>query len=563
MQFRGNWVIEQRDVIACPLPPATQGKNRFPSRSARAEGGIRAHQGLCAVGSQKRRYTLFVHSANDHLPRRRMFCYLACLLLCLASIHVPSIHAQDEPDPIPLTPGTLITGTIDDSQPRMVYTLQGSRGEVVRIRLTTTSGTLDPVLAIFNEAGEVIYQRDDSAGSRNIDTTLTIQENGVHALVVGRFGYAVGATSGEYELSLERVGIQSSEGSNLQYGIPVTNSITNAQSQIFYTFQASQGDILNIEMSRSSGNLDPVLQVVDAERFLVAENDDFSGSTRNARIENLLIEEGGTYIVVATRYGGESGTTVGNFVLTVEEARNSGLGNSAQAPATILLNQTVQGTITDSLPQRYYQFSGTRNQIITVTMERASPPGQLDAYIILANAGFQSLIENDDGGGGQNARIARFRLPADGIYYVIATRFERDEGTTTGEYRLTLQSQGFAFQDVPSEIPRLEYGQQILAEVTDDAPSAQYVFWGTEGDQVRIAMDRSGGDLNPFLELLDADGLRIVLDDDSGASQNAQIDAFTLPYTGVYYIRASRYEGSASPSTTTGSYTLSLVRVEA
>jgi len=397
---------------------------------------------------------------------------------------------------------------------------------------------------------------------RSIDATLTIQENGTHWLVMGRFGYALGTTSGEYELSLERVGIQSSEGSNLQYGIPVTNSITNAQSQIFYTFRATQGDILNIEMSRSSGTLDPVLQVVDAERFLVAENDDFSDSTRNARIEELLIEQSGTYIIVATRYGGESGTTVGNFVLVVEETRNSGLGNSAQAPATILLNQTVQGTISDTLPQRYYQFSGTRDQIITITMERASQPGQLDAYVVLANAGFQALIENDDGGGGQNARIESFRLPADGIYYVVATRFEGADGTTSGEYRLTLQSQGFAFQDVPSEIPRLEYGQQILAEITDATPSAQFVFWGTEGDDVRISMDRSGGDLNSYLELLDADGLRIVLDDDSGASQNAQIDDFTLPYTGVYFIQASRYEGSASSSTTTGSYTLSLVRVE-
>jgi len=530
-----------------PLHRDWHGLNMF---SPYKKPGFYRRDTTCRAQNCPRRETLIL----IRIIRRIVPALLITLFLCL----FPG-HAQ-EPDSTPITPGTLITGTINDAQPRAVYTLPGSRGEVVRIRLSATNGNLDPVLVMFNEEGEVVFQRDDSAGSQNIEATLTIQENGVHTLVVGRFGYTLGTTNGDFEFSLERVGIQSSEGSNLQYGIPVTNSITNSQSQIFYTFQATEGDILNIEMSRSSGNLDPVLQVVDAERFLVAENDDFSDSTRNARLENLLIEQSGTYIVVATRYGGESGTTVGNFVLVVEETRNSGLGNSAQAPATILLNQTIQGEITNTLPQRYYQFSGTRNQIITITMERASQPGQLDAYLILANAGFQPLIENDDGGGGQNARIAQYRLPADGIYYVIATRFERDAGTTTGEYRLTLRSQGFAFQDVPSTIPRLEYGQQILAEITQTSTSTEYVFWGTEGDEVRITMDRSGGDLNPFLELLDADRLRIVFDDDSGASQNAQITDFTLPYTGVYYIRASRYEGSASSANTTGSYTLSLLR---
>lgn len=481
----------------------------------------------------------------------RRVAVLLCVLL------LGSMVAQAQEEPIPLVPGTLVSGQLGDGQPSVAYQMTGTRGAVLHFTLTATSGDLDPVLRLFDAQGQLVLYQDDSQGSRNVDTTFTVQDNGRYTLVVARFGDSLGTSSGDYELSVERVGIQSSEGSTLQYGDSVTATITSAQPQVFYTFQAQAGDILNIEMRRSSGGLDPYVQIVDAQRFLIAENDDADGNTRNARIEGLLIEQSGTYIIVATRYG----ETVGNFVLTLEEARNSGLGNTAQAPQTILFNETLQGTLDDAQYQRFYQFTGARNQIITITMERGAQAGLLDAYLVLTNAGFQPLQEDDDSGSGRNARIARYRLPADGLYYIIATRFEGEAGTTTGDYQLSLQSEGFAFEGVPETIPRLEYGGSLQDAVTGDDTEALYVFWGSAGDDVRVTMDRMGGNLNPVLELLDAEQIRLVYDDDSGAEQNAQIERYELPYTGLYYIRATRYTGSAAPTDTTGTFRLSLTRL--
>ena len=481
------------------------------------------------------------------------------MIICLV-LAVTNSSAQDNTNIETIAIGTSVSGQIDDATPRIAYSLNGSRGAIVRVRLRATAGNLDPVLLIIDPSANILVNRDDTAGSLNIDLTLTFQENGLYTLVVGRFGYALGTTSGEFDLTLERVGVSSDEGSSLQYGIPITNTITNTQPRLFFTFEAQAGDIINVSMIRSSGSLDPYIQLLDSNRFLVAENDDANGNTRNAQIQALVIDNPGTYILVATRYGQASGDSAGSFVLTIEEASNSGLGNSRFAPAGIAFNQTITAELSENRYERFYVFEGQRDQIISISMDRTQFAGQLDSYLVLTNAGFQPLIEDDDSGSSNNAYIEDYRLPADGLYYIIATRFERENGTTFGEYNLTLTDEGSAFAGVASDIPRLLYGTTIEAGITANNTEAFYVFWGTEDERVIITMDRTSGNLDAVLELLDNNQVRMLRDDDAGFENNARIDT-TLTYTGIHYIRATRYEGTTGNLNTTGNYRLNLTRI--
>lgn len=484
---------------------------------------------------------------------------LLCLLTILYLLMLPT-SAQDDSTTETIPMGTLITGTIDDDTPREAYSINGSRGTIVRIRLATSNGDLDPVLAMFNATGELIFRRDDAAGQRNVEMRVTFQETGTFLIVVGRFGYTLGTTSGDYELAIERVGISSEEGSNLQYGIPITNTITNTQPRLFFTFQAQAGDILNINMIRSSGSLDPYLQILDADRFSIADNDDADDTTRNASVQNLVINTTGTYIIVASRYGEASGNSAGSFVLTVEESSNSGLGNSQVAPASIVFNQPITAEITPERYENFYSFVGQRDQLVTIEMQRTQFAGQLDAYLILANASFQSLTENDDSQGSSNARIINFRLPADGLYFIIATRFEGEEGETSGEYTLTLTDEGNAFDGVNEGIPRLLYGTTLEDTISDEDADSIFAFWGVEGERIIIAMDATSGNLDSVLELLDSQQIRMLRDDDSGFQNNARLDT-VLTYTGLHYIRTTRYQGITGNTNTTGNYRLTLTRI--
>ncbi|MEL6308676.1 MAG: PPC domain-containing protein, partial [Chloroflexota bacterium] len=159
--------------------------------------------------------------------------------LVLSLLLVMTISAQDDtttPDEIPV--GTLISGTIDDLTPRQVYSVDGTRGAIVRITLATLSGDLDPILTIFDSQGNLILRRDDGMNSLDVQVTITFQRTDTYTLVVSRFAGVLGTTSGEFDLTLERVGVSSAEGSALQYGIPITNTITNAQPRLFFTFDA-------------------------------------------------------------------------------------------------------------------------------------------------------------------------------------------------------------------------------------------------------------------------------------------------------------------------------------
>lgn len=486
----------------------------------------------------------------------RFFCLITLIFILI----VPIQAQDDDTDSESITVGTQLDGRIDDENSRVAYSINGARGTIVRIRLTAINGDLDPVLLIFDPAQNLLLNRDDSEGTRNVDLTMTFQENGTYLIIVARFGHSAGTTSGDFELAIERIGVSSDEGSSLQYGIPITNTITNMQSQLFFTFEANQGDIINVSMVRSSGTLDPYIQLLDPGRFLIAENDDATGTSRNARIQTYVINTPGTYIIVATRYGQASGESAGSFVLTVEEATNSGLGNSRFAPAGLAFDGTITAELTENRYERFYVFEGLRDEIISISMERTGFAGQLDSYLLLTNAGFQPLIEDDDSGEGSSALIEDYRLPADGLYYIIATRFHRAEGTTFGEYNLTLTDEGSAFAEVPPNIPRLLYGTSLEDGISGDDSDSLFVFWGTEGERVIIAMDRISGNLDAVLELLDAQQIRMLRDDDSGFENNAHLDTI-LTYTGLHYIRATRYDGNSNNSNTTGNYRLNLSRI--
>ena len=84
--------------------------------------------------------------------------------------------------------GSIVQGRIDDENARVVYSMEASRGMVVRFALVSTDGDLDPVLTVFTANGDVLFRRDDTAGSRNVDTAITFEENGPVYIVVGRFG---------------------------------------------------------------------------------------------------------------------------------------------------------------------------------------------------------------------------------------------------------------------------------------------------------------------------------------------------------------------------------------
>lgn len=487
---------------------------------------------------------------------------LVCLTLLVLSV---PLRAQDATPTLSpdsgIAYGSKLTGTLNNKNPRTVFSFDGTRCEVISIHLKATSGDLDPVLSIFDSSGQALLSRDDTPGSADVMVeSFSIPRTDRYYVVVGRFGYDLGTTSGDFELDIERIGVAPDSGCMLRYGDSVTNTITNLEPQFYYSFRAERGDILSITMQRTSGNLDAYLQVVNSQAYVIADNDDAAGGNSfDAQISSLVIPESGTYAIVASRYGQATGTSTGSFVLTLEEASNSGLGNSAPAAFPLQSGEPIEDSITDQQSAKYYTFKALHNDVITVTMDKST--GRLDPYLVLENAGQQELAFNDDSGGTKNARIDQYLIPADGLYYIIATRADRDQGTSIGGYKLQFTNAGDAFQNVPPDVVRISYGTTLTGTIDDGTPQLLFAFWGVEDDVVTASLNRADGDLDPVLSILNSDQRPLVSNDDANQdTQNSRIERYKIPVTGVYYLLATRYSGTKGNTHTHGSFIAVLAR---
>ncbi len=100
-------------------------------------------------------------------------------------------------------------------------------------------------------------------------------------------------------------------------GETVTGSITPENKYDLYSIEGTAGDVINIAMNATQGSLDPLLFVIGPSGEFIAENDDaVAGENTNALIANLALPVDGTYIIIATHFGGPYGGTTGAYQLT-------------------------------------------------------------------------------------------------------------------------------------------------------------------------------------------------------------------------------------------------------
>jgi hypothetical protein len=493
--------------------------------------------------------------------RRKVVFFLASVLLLLAH----PISAQEAtPEPIEgslISYGQVAEGTLNFETPRLVYAFEGMRGEVINVDLAVLSGDLDPVVTLVDETGALLASRDDGGFTRIADDSRALHLEAVriprsdrYYLVVGRFGYSLGSTAGDFALTLERIGVSSASGSALRYGDSVSNTITDANPAVYYTFQGRRGDIISVQMLAISGNLDAFVQIVNSASIVVEENDDALGL--DAAVNGLVIREDGTYVIIATRFGQGAGRSSGSFVLTLESAAQSGLGRRLDAALPLAYGDSIEGELTDDAFTQFYTFDGQPDDVITIRMDRVD--GDLDPLVALLDPQGNEIINDDDSGEGQNSIISGFALPTAGRYTLVATRFDRQAGTTTGRYALTLESAGNAFVDAAPDAERIAYGGTAAGRIDDATPQQVFAFRGAAGDVVTLTMNRVDGDLDPFVSILDAEFRTLVSDDDSGGDRNSRISSYTLPANGLYYVQASRYSGTDGNPNSAGGFVVAL-----
>ncbi|NJL95003.1 MAG: hypothetical protein HC915_15415 [Anaerolineae bacterium] len=171
--------------------------------------------------------------------------------------------------------------------------------------------------------------------------------------------------------------------------------------------------------------------LLDAERRELARGDTPRVPTI-ASIPAYSLPVDGVYYLMVTREGFSEGTTEGTYRLSL--AGRPGLSGT-NGLLEVFYEVPISGMIDAARPFESYIFAGSAGEVVTIELRRLS--GDLDPLVTLFEGNKQ--IAFDDGSRGSNvALIEAFRLPADGIYRVEASRLDRVLGTSSGSFSLLI-----------------------------------------------------------------------------------------------------------------------------
>lgn len=369
-------------------------------------------------------------------------------------------------------------------------------------------------------------------------------------------------------------------GGQIAYGEVVQGQITAKNYFQVWQFEGQKGDRVQILME-GDGNLDPYLGLIEFASENVVMEDDDSGGNSNAYIEATL-PSSGTFLIVATRYNFDIGTTEGSYALGLVAAgspTNVSNPTAVNEPVEIepgifymgdmTLEEPVNGTIEPAAYAQLYSLELQAGDDLMIVM--MADGSNLDSYLFFADEELNLLAEDDDSaaqyGGGAMDAFLNLTVPETGMYFVVATRAGMDVGQTSGGYVLAAgiaepEAQPAA-QEEPSgsSLPAgVDYigvvsaGDSVQGSITNDSFMHLYDFEGQAGEEITITMEGSGG-LDAYLGLFDPAGEVIAEDDDSLGGVNAVI-TITLPQSGTYMVAATR--SNIDEGVTAGPYTLAI-----
>ncbi len=314
--------------------------------------------------------------------------------------------------------GTFGAGALSEQAPQAYFVVGGERGDLLRAILTITDNDdLIADLQIFTpdltRISEIVRPR---AGEVLAFTTLP--ERHWYLIEVRR-------VSGDGEFSLF---VDGTPGRVVSYEAetPQTGTFIPNAPGASYVLNGRLDDQLFVSVS-VTGGATPQIRLLDIRQREI----EAATGERIALLQSTLPRTG-TYIV---QVNNTTPQATGNYTLRLS-AVPSDPTKLTLLPASY--NTAYKGDLTDESPRDIYTFDGKAGEFITVDMQATK--GGLDPFLILMDADLNELVANDNSRGGANARINQFSLPADGTYYLLASRADLTFGQTTGSYTLALSA---------------------------------------------------------------------------------------------------------------------------
>ncbi len=292
-----------------------------------------------------------------------------------------------------------------------------------------------------------------------------------------------------------------------------------------------------------------IISRIDRDRKLLQTDAALNPGNSGGPLLNSRGELVGVNTAIFTTNSKNSGIGLAIEVDTVKRfiaaARQGTIGNNptpTNSPNLLTLDgkaiaatlSATDNTLPDGSYYKAYQFQGQAGQSLVIEMRGNG----LDPYLVLFDATGRKLAEDDDGGGGKNARLA-INLPTTGKYTLYANSYEvgqagsftiagrlgnnfssqaTNEAITQGDRRILLQKNGVL-------------GSQSRVFARDGSLFEAFSFNGQAGQIVNIEL--VSADFHPYLVLF-APNSKVLQENDGLPSRTNASMTVKLPITGTY-----------------------------
>lgn len=363
----------------------------------------------------------------------------------------------------PLGFNELLKGSVSNQSPLVYYRFSGKTGSLVTIRITATDGNLDPYVILMDSDLNELAFNDNASGSRNARIAqFALPKDGDYIILATRAGLAGGSTNGSFDLALTvgrftpqpgaltaTLSWQSEADLNLFVRDPSGRTVSWSNPEI------PSGGLLEIDSNTqcNTPSDQPVEHIYwpgtalppgEYEVWVWYQNT--CGRNAPADFQLDLSVGGESVLEIDTTL--QPGQRLDSSIRVLDEGEGFAVNrgrivtptsqqNASEGGDTLIFyGDTITDTLSNQVYARFYQFNGLAGDQITINAETIT--GNLDPILVLRTADNQNLAINDDANVDTNNALLTYTLPVDGQYVVGVTRFGVQEGTTTGDYQLTL-----------------------------------------------------------------------------------------------------------------------------
>ncbi len=438
----------------------------------------------------------------------------------------------------------------DGGQAYDAYVFRAREGD--RFTIDLNSEAFDPVVRVGQMRAGEFHEL-----AMNDDTMETGLNSRLHFTAEASGDYIIRATplgagdEGAYSVALAR-GPEPAAAQAIEIGGTVEGSLAEGDGRGVegatadaYRFSGQEGQRIRIDMS--SGEFDTYVELFDANRVSLAEDDDGAAEGTNSRL-TFTLPRTGVYFIEARAFTEATGA----YSLSVSEVEPD------KAPEALAFSAPIQGEIagtdpTDGEDRGYdaFAFSGTAGQRVQAIMRS----GDFDTYLQIGRAGseFEALASDDDGlGEGTDSRLS-FTLPDDGDYVLRVSPLGSDG---TGLYALELIDRGPQPQPGSVLVGATARGVLTEADATASDNSFYDAYRVTLKEDEKLLITMVSNEVDSFLVVGRAQegGAFEILgsDDDSLSDTHAKLE-WTAPADGVYEVRAGTFQQGQ-----TGAYALNV-----